>query len=172
MAASAPLTSSSGGPSRTSLSRLNVSAADGVLFNAARFACKDADELAARRFGGLALPLASELALCLWGDRLRAWRRVGEMSLECTSRSFCWVSTVDELLVILEAAPRLCADWSLRKVLWVRGVRGLCSSTLSEDGVKKEGIVSLGGLGMFPLSVFAFRENRSLNFEFERGSNC
>lgn len=175
MAARAASTSSSGGPSRISLSKLKGSAADGVLLRAARLARNDVDELAARRVGGLAL--ASELALCLCGDRFRAWRRVGEMSLECTSRSLCWASTADEagmpemmpempetlvMLVkpvkpvmpaILFAAPRLWADWSLRSVLCVRGVRGVGSSMPSDGGGNREGIASLVGLGIVTLAL-------------------
>lgn len=185
MAARAAPTSSSGGPSRTSLSKLKGSAADGVLLTAARLA-KDVDELAGRRAGGLALPLASELDLCLCGDRLRAWRRVGETSLECTSRSFCRASTADEvgmpemmpdmpeilvmpvMAAILLAAPRLCADWSLRSVLCVRGVRGVGSSMPSDGGGKREGIVPLVGLGIVPL---AFRDSRSSWSRFRRRRN-
>lgn len=148
--ARAVLTSSSGGPSRINLSRVNPSVRDGVLLNAARLVFRGIVEPAARGSVGTALVvLASELALCLPGDRLRAWRRVGEMSLECASRSFCCVSTVAELLVmILAAAPRLCADCSLRNVLCVRGVGGGggWSSTPTKGGGKKEGNASLVGL--------------------------
>jgi hypothetical protein len=107
------------------------------------------------RFTGEA---ASLLARVLCGERLLTVLRVGLTSRAWSSLNLCWVIKPDGCPAESRAAaPRLCADWSLRSWRCVRGDGGACSSVMRLGA--RDGIDSLVGLGIMGQS-----ENSTFNY--------
>jgi hypothetical protein len=146
---SAARMSLSGGPSRSRRSSDIVSAAGDVRTMVRRCLVRDTAVVLGRKLKCIGASLLARV-LPPAGERLLKTRRVGLASRPAKSRSLCCEISPGggpEAEALRAAAPKLCADWSLRSWRWARGEGGACRSVMDRPGASA-GRGSRDGLDM------------------------